>query len=240
MILQFYRILPIVFLSLGNLNPLNSQDLSAFIESKHGLDHELINGAQFYYRYHRVLGHPYYLSENMVQGMVIQNGKSYPDVRINYDIYSQHLILEYVGSQVGIQRIILPPKHTDGFELDGYIFKKLSLDKRGFLFYQLIKSAGPDCYIHWKKELGPASNNRDYMDAFSYPELTFYLDYDNELHPFKNRKTFAAVFPDIYHRKIKKYLRKNMIRFKWATPEQIEDLLGFVSALLQTTMEIDT
>lgn len=229
------RILPFVFLFLGKLIPAVSQDLSAYINSKHGLDYELINGTQFYYQYHRVQGHPFYISENLVTGMVVQKDNIYPDVRINYDIYAQHLILEFQGNHVGTQRVILPPVHTDGFELDGYMFKKLNLDEKGPLFFQLIQVNGLTCYIHWKKELGPATNTRDYMDAFSYPVLTYYLEYKNELHPFKNRKTFAAPFPDIHKRRIKKYLRRNMIRFKRATPEQMEGLLEYASSLALDT-----
>lgn len=234
---MIFRILPIVYLIVANLSPAITQDLSSHIELKYGLDYELINGTQFYYQYHRVKGHPYYKSEELVRGGVIQNGKRYGDVKINYDIYSQYLILEYQDNQSGTYRIILSPLHTNAFELDAYKFEKLSLDEKGPLFYQLIKDNGLTCYIHWKKELIQTSNNPDQTDAFSFPELTYYLDYQDALYPLKNRKTFTAPFPDIHRRKIKKYLRRNMIRFKWATPEQIEDLLKYVSSLIQPAPE---
>ena len=249
MICQDYKILQVVtFLIISSLSPAISQsqrsegihqaDLTTYILEKHGLDHELINGIQYYNQYHRVLNHPFYSVEESRPGTAYLSGKKFNDVRVNYNIYSQHLVLEYQGKLGGIYQIILSPAHTNAFELDGNYFEKISLNGRTPLFYQVITTEALSCYIHWKKQLQATSNDLLNTGFFTDPKRTYYLDFNDEIYSFKNRKTFGLPFSGNSKKEIKKFMRSNKINFRNATPEQIEDLLMYVSSRVQSTSGI--
>ncbi len=211
-----------------DIEGLDYQDLTDYIWKKHGLDQEIINGTSYYYKYYRVLSHPYFSQEESHPGMVVLSGKRFNNVRINYNIYEQNLVLDYPGKNNGIYKIILSSILTDEFGLDDYYFKKLVLLERDPTFYQVIEVNGIICYIHWEKQMLATTNNTQYADFFSEPEQEYFLEYDHKLSPIKNKKSFVENFPFIPKREIKKYMRLNKISFRKASPEQIEDLLEFV------------
>ena len=73
--------------------PVNGQQNSftAQVSKAYGPSQELVNGLQFYNKHLLVQGHPYFLDESFVNGYVILNGQEFSNVRIRYDIYSQHV-----------------------------------------------------------------------------------------------------------------------------------------------------
>ena len=236
MILKNYKsFLVFFFLIISGIIPVFSQpsDLSTYIHVKHGYDQNLINGILYYDKYKHVLNHPFYSGEKLLPGSIVLSGISYEDVQINYDIYSQYLILEYPVVSGSFYRIILSSEHTDAFHLDGDYFEKLILDDRGPLFYQLIRVNGLICYVHWKKN--KVFRSYQYIDYFTEPEQSCYLDYYGKLSPFSNRKNFVSLLSGVPKKEIKRYIRKNEIQLSDATPEQLEDLLKFISSSIQST-----
>lgn len=236
MILKNYKsFLVFFFLIISGIIPVFSQpsDLSTYIHVKHGYDQNLINGILYYDKYKHVLNHPFYSGEKLLPGSIVLSGISYEDVQINYDIYSQYLILEYPAVSGSFYNIILSPEHTDAFHLDGDYFEKLILDDRGPLFYQLIRVNGLICYVHWEKN--KVFRSYQYTDYFTEPEQSCYLDYYGKLSPFSNRKNFVSLLSGVPKKEIKRYIRKNEIQLSDATPEQLEDLLKFISSSIQST-----
>ncbi|MFC2081430.1 hypothetical protein ACFLR8_04390, partial [Bacteroidota bacterium] len=77
------------------VNGANRPDFSSYIQEKHGIDQELINGILYFDRYNRVLHHPYYSGEKSLPGSIVLSGISYDEVQFNYDIHSQYLVLDY-------------------------------------------------------------------------------------------------------------------------------------------------
>lgn len=210
-----------------------NQDLSKYIREKHGPDQAIINGTLYYNKYYRVLNHPYYTREETHRGTVVLSGKRFMDVKLNYDIYGQYLVLEYQKEDEVNYMINLSPVLTDAFSLDDYYFEKIPLNEEAAKFYQVINVKGISCYIHWKKELLATTNNTQHADFFSDPDRTYFLDFNENISQFKNRKSFASRFPDIPKGEIYKYKRQNNINFRMATPEQIESLLMFLSSKIQ-------
>ena len=236
MILKYYKsFLVFFFLIIARIIPAFSQpsDLSTYIHVKHGYDQNLFNGILYYDKYKHVLNHPFYSGEKLLPGSIVLSGISYEDVQINYDIYSQYLILEYLAVSGRFYNIILSPEHTDAFHLDGDYFEKLILDDRGPSFYQLIRVNGLICYVHWEKN--KVFRSYQYKDYFTEPEQSCYLDYCGKLSPFSNRKNFVSLLSGVPKKEIKRYIRKNEIQLSDATPEQLEDLLKFISSSIQST-----
>ncbi len=209
-----------------------SDGLYAFVLNKYGFDTDLINGIQLYNLYRHVKYHPYFIGEESLPGSVTMSGKKFDNLRINYDLYNQWLILEYKEVSGGINKIILEPLHTDGFQIDGNSFIKLSQDENGLLFYQVIRTTGLTCYIHWKKQLLSISNNINYAEEFSDPWRAFFLEYNGTIYPFSNRRNFASLLSDTSARKARDYMRKNNIRFRKISIEDLTGLLEYISSNL--------
>ena len=236
MVFNDYKSLPVfIFLIISRIIPAFSQpsDLNTYIHEKDGFDQNLINGILYYDKYKNVLNHPYYTGEELLPGSVVISGVSYEDVQINYDIYSQYLVFEYPVASGSSYKIIISPEHTDAFNLDGNYFEKLILDDRGPLFYQLIRVNGLICYIHWEKK--KVTKSYQFTDYFTETNQRFYLDYYGKLSPFSNRKSFVSLISGVPKKEIKRYIRKNVIQLSDGTPEQLEDLLQFISSSIQPT-----
>ena len=208
----------------------SQSDLSSYFQQKHGVDQGLNNGILYYSKYHYVQYHPYYSGELTLPGSVILSGISYENLKINYDIYSQHLVLDIWDPAGVFNKIILHPQHTDAFHLDGDYFEKMSMDEQGAQFYQLITVGDLSFYIHWEKHMEPTSDNFQYGYFFSDPKRSYFLNFSGKTHPFSNKRTFAALCKGVPKREIRKYMRRNSIRFSKATTEQLESLLQFVSS----------
>ncbi len=224
-----------IFLIISRNFPAFSQpsDLFSYIQMKHGLDLNLVNGILYYDKYKNVLNHPFYSGEEFLPGSVVISGISYEDVQIKYDIYSQYLVLKYPVFSGSPYSIIISPEHTDAFDFDGNYFKKLTLDDRGPLFYQLIKVNGLICYIHWEKKKGTRSYQ--FTDFFTEPEQRCFLDYYGKISPFSNRRNFVSLISGVSKKEIIRYIRGKGIQLSDAAPEQLEDLLQFISSSIQST-----
>lgn len=213
----------------------NQPDLSAYIREKHGFDQRIINGILYYNKYYRVLNHPYYSGEESFPGTVILSGKSYDDVQINYDIYEQHLVLEYQGLSEGLFKIIISPRYTDAFQLAGNYFEKLTMDDRGPLFYQVITVNDLSLYIHWEKQKMVTSNNLQHPYFFTDPKQSYFLSISDKLFPFSNKKAFVHLFSGVSKKDIRRYMRRSSIRFSDASPDKLAGLLEFIFSRMQST-----
>lgn len=227
--------LVLFFLIIARITPALSQasDLSSYIHEKHGYDLNLINGILYYDKYKNVLNHPFLSGEDLLPGSIVISGIRYEDVKINYDIYSQYLVLEYPADAGSSYNIIVSPEHTDAFHLDGDYFEKLALDDHGPLFYQVIKANGLTCYIHWEKK--KVIKSYEFSNYFTEPERRCFLDYYGTLSPFSNRRSFVSLISGVPKKELKRFIRKNEIQVSDATPEQLEELLKFISANIQST-----
>jgi hypothetical protein len=236
MIFNYSKSFPVFFfLIISSIFPAFSQpsDLYSYIQMKHGFDLNLVNGILYYDKYKNVLNHPFYSGEEFIPGSVVISGIRYEDVQINYDIYSQYLVLNYPVFTGSSYSIIISPEHTDAFDFDGNYFKKLTLDDRGPLFYQLIKVNGLICYIHWEKK--KATRSYQFTDFFTEAEQRGFLDYYGKISPFSNRRNFVPLISGVPKKGIKRYIRKKGIQLSDATPEQLEDLLQFISSSIHST-----
>ena len=213
----------------------NQPDLSSYIREKHGFDQGIINGILYYNNYYRVLNHPYYSREESFPGSVILSGKGYDDIQINYNIYEQHLVLEYQGLSEGLFKIIISPTITDAFQMGGYYFEKLTLDDRGPLLYQVITVNDLSLYIHWEKQKMVTSNNLQHLYFFTDSKRNYFLSISDKLFPFSNKKTFVHLFSGVSKKDIRRYMRRSSIRFSDATPEKLTGLLEFIFSRMPST-----
>jgi len=56
-----------------------------------------------------------------------------------------------------------------------------------------------------------------------------------EFHPIANRKEILGIFPESTQPELKSYLRQEHFRFRKAGPKEIQNLLNFISSLIETS-----
>ena len=206
------------------------EDLSGYILHKHSLDQTLINGVGYYDKYPNVSGHPF-LFEDSQPGSITLSGKVYEDLLINYDLYSQHLVLEYMGRNKSYFKIILSPAHTGSFRMNDEWFQKLDLGDKRLLFYQVIGTDELKLFVHHEKLLTGNTGDQQFLYRFSDPKMTYYLEYMGNIFPIKNKRSLAEVFSGSSKGEIRKYMKKNILSFQHMTPGELHRLIDFISSL---------
>lgn len=205
--------------------------LSGYIQMKFGLDQELINGFQYYKRYVQYKGDPFFPEDSFYDGSLSYKGIQYDHLRMKYDCYSQHLILEYTDYNKRYSQLLLQNMHIDSFRLGEYHFQKLSLFREEPMIYQILYSGPIACYVHWKRNLTSISYNFQYTHEFSAPIGEFFIRYDGQIKSIANKNSFISLFPESLHPKIKKYFRQQRFSFRAADLIDIQRLLIFTSQL---------
>ena len=226
-ILSFFLSLSLHAQSLRSPDP-DSDSLSSYIQSKYGLDQELFNGFQYYKRFIKYKGDPFFPDDSFYEGSVSIGGEDYNQLRLKYNCFSQFLVLEYTDYQGRYNQLRLNTDHIDSFQLGSDYFRKLSLFGEEALFYQVFSSGPVSCYIHWKKMINATSDDMQYSHEYSRPLRTYNINFRGEIQAFNNRKSFLSIFPESMAGEIKKYLRKVRFPFKEAAPDDIRNLMNYV------------
>jgi hypothetical protein len=208
--------------------------LSWYIEMKYGLDQELFNGIQYYKTNVQYKGNPYFPEDVFYNGTVTLKGVRYDNVKLKYDSYSQQLILNYTDFKDRINLLILNSIHIDSFCLGISCFQKLALSDDRVLFHQVIASGPVSCYIYWRREIHSLNYDFQYTHEYSSPIGTYYFRYMDEFHSIANKKELLGIFPESIQPEVKKYFRLAHFRFREAGPKEIQNLLNFISSLIET------
>lgn len=206
-------------------------DYAELVVKSCGIDQELVNGTQFVNRYKRCLGHPYFLEDQLKDGSMTIRGNAYQDLLLKYDLVTQDLELEYTNDKGMKNRMIVIPDFIERFQYGPYQFEKLEFMESGMRYYQVIKTGRFVCYVHWYKNLVPVVNNIQYLEECSDANQIFWLDMDGKLNSFTNRRRFAALFPESSQKEIKGMLRRDMFRFRTASPKALTEMLIKVSGM---------
>ena len=207
--------------------------LAGQVQKAYGLDQDLVNGTQYYNRYLRAQGHPYFLEKTFFDGTLILNGREYPDVHLKYDIYSQQVEMEFTNFSGTRNHLVAVTDHVDGFILGDYRFSKFD-SERGEKFCMVIRTEQFSCYIHWRKKLHPLSNDTYYFEQFTDVNPSFTLEMEGEALSFKSRRTFSGCFPESRQKEIRRLLRQKHFTFKNAIPDEIIRNMHAVSNLLNS------
>lgn len=200
----------------------------------YGPDQILINGVLYYNRYARCKGHPYLMSNDFMDGELTLQGRNYPDLKLRYDISSQCVELSYLNMQGSRNWLFTATDHVEAFRLGEYLFANLDLDGLSRKFYQVIRNGFFTCYIHWEKRLLPIQNDLDFTNKFTAADADFLMEMDGKTYIFKSRKSLTQLFPAEIQKQIRRIFRRNHLKIKQATPEEMVRNMNAVADLLKT------
>jgi hypothetical protein len=237
----------ILILSILSLNFFLDKALSAqvpdvsgkgFYELKENFDHlngpdyNLLNGRQ-YDPLNSGISHPYFNTDRYRPGSLLLNGEAYDSVTINYDIFDQQVILQYPVNISGQNiKVVLNRELIDHFNIDGKTFRKMSYPETGSSFFQVVSPGEISCFLHWEKRLNRSTYSGNTSYNYSNQTREIYLQKEGHLYVVRSRSSFTGVFDETYQKEIKRYLRREKIRFRNASDEKLGDLMNFCIKLI--------
>jgi len=207
-------------------------ELKEIFDYLNGPDYNLLNGRQFYLPYAGT-SHPYFNTDRYRPGSLLLNGEAYDSVTINYDIYDQQVILQVPDWISGPNdKIVLNREMIGCFQIDGRTFRLMSFPETGTSFFQVLSSGEISCYLLWKKKLYRSSSSGNARLKYLKQSRRIYLQKEDQLLHVKNMSSFTGIFDEAYQKEIKGYLRREKIRFRSATDEELGDLMDFCIGLI--------
>lgn len=197
----------------------------------YGPDQNLVSGVRYYNLHARYDGHKYFEEDRFTPGKLFLHRGTYPDVNLKYDLYEQQVILQVNVGNRSYNEIIVTDSRLEGFEMNGKTFRKEYFPDKDTLIFQVIGTDPPYCLIHWSKEVIPNSTGPQSVYEFSKMKRKTFVRTDSALIPYRGSSSFAKAFPD-HRSQVKSYLRKNKIRIRKASDQELEGLLDYCRSLL--------
>lgn len=221
----------------GQSSATDPTDFVNTVRKEYGLDHELINGLQYFNRHSRSQGHPYFLNEVYRIGSLTLDQRSYHDLFLRFDIHSQHVELRYSNFSGGGNEIVTVVDKVDAFTLGTYQFRKMAMEPGEKKFYQVLSTGCFSCYIHWEKGLQPLNESFSYINQFTDVKRSLWLELNGKFYAFSSRKEFSGLFPETKEKEIKRLLAKNKFKFRTAAVDEIIRNMEAVCGLLEEERE---
>jgi hypothetical protein len=208
----------------------DQDSLSEYIERKHGLDQELINGIQFYQRNVQFRGDPYFPEDKLYPGTVTVKGTVYDDVQLKYNCYFQDIILQYTNLDGNDNLLILNNEHIDSFRLGTCCFTRKSFMAGDPLYYQVFSFGPVTLYVHWEK----SSRRLNYFYQNYTSEYTrlfrhYFVANAGQIRPLTGKMAFLSVLPDSLKKEAKKYFKKQRLSLRSAGPSDLQQLVDFLT-----------
>ncbi len=208
---------------------LHSQDITFDPVHIYGPDQELYNGKKYAYApLPSTGGHQFLFSPEYEIGGLTIKGKSFTSLLLNYDIFTQQLLLRYSGPGGAMNTIEVSTAWLECFSIGTRYFEYHNFGD-GLRFYQVL-GKGPVRILYYRdKKLEVNSGSIGYV--FSETKKVSYVYTDGSLKAFKNKRSFIAIFSQNRKKEISSYLRKNRIKVKRATDHQMVELSNFIGNL---------
>jgi hypothetical protein len=218
----------ILFLFSGKLV---SQDTVMEMDRVYGLDPLLYNGKIYtYFMPSGTGGNQFLLSPDFLTGEVIIKGKTFEGISLNYDIYNQQLLLQYVNETGAFNIIEISKAWLDSFRIGIMEFRCLSPDdKPGF--YQVLGDGPYFIMVYWRKDLKLDATFGSQNFTFTAATKNQYVLIGDQLRPIRNNRNLVSLLDPEHKPEINKYLQLNRIKIKKASDKTMTDLINYIGNL---------
>jgi hypothetical protein len=211
-------------------NTFSQQNYSG-LEKVYGSDPLLYNGKKYdFFPPQGTLGHQYLVSNEPVIGGVTIKGITFKNIKLNYDIYNQELLLTYTDNEESSTLVQVSKAWLESFYLENRYFEKCSFEEET-RFYQVLGSDTLKVLYFWKKyfELDKSFGSKNF--SFSAANKNMFVLKNGVLLSFKNKRSFIAIFEPERKTAIKAFLRNSRFKFKHADDTSMAGLIDYISNL---------
>jgi hypothetical protein len=227
---------------------LTSQDAFSELDKVYGLDPSIYNGKKYsYFLPSGTGGNQFFSSAEYVKGgVVVKRGKGeeetrrqgeevtggrwYYDLFLNYDVYNQKLLLQYIDETGAAQIIEVSEAWLEGFSLGDKEFRYLKFDS-GSRIFQVLGNGKYRVLYHWRKTFNLSNSAGNSIYTFSTPGKSRYVLIDGEIRSFGSKGSFIKQFDPVHKAEIKNYLKVNGLNLKKASDQEVTELINYISNL---------
>jgi hypothetical protein len=200
----------------------------------YGTNDLLLNGRNYFPYNTRANGHPYYRTEDFREGTLYVKGRIFDSVLLNYNLERDQVILHQERSNSTMVQVVLSPTLIDSFEIDGALFIRKEYIpglSEGSDFLRKIYGGKSNFYEMIHKIFLPVFTEVNPHGRYSDPEKIYFLENKRqEVVKIKTKRNFLKTYSD-HKSEVKRFLKKESIRFKSATDEQLVQLMKYCDEL---------
>lgn len=233
----FFLILSVMLMNTAVAQVQESQSttdlLSVYFDKVYGDDQRLISGHLYKGAASgSISGHPYYSDDEWKDGMIETADATFPGLKIKYDININRVIIEYISTDNAFRQVGLNPGKIISMSIGGKDFIPLpGTDHHDDLLLAERMSNGQVQYLVTKSKalyLSSLTGSADYEYRESVKQ---YLYYEDELIPFRNKRTLYKLFPD-KKKLLRKYSNKNYLNTSGRRTGDRKMLVDYLNTLL--------
>jgi len=209
-----------------------ADEILGLSESFYRSDDRLLNGKYYVPKHYFAEGHPYLYSKDWIIGNLYIKGIQYENVTIKYNIEDDKIILKAVYENRISKDILMHNTFIDSLSIGSTMFHNTSnLYKENAIgIAELISRGKYMAYfkhsIEFKDELSERYRYGKYLKA----KKKLYIFDGSKFIPIIASKDLVSLFPDSEN-DILAFMRKNGIRFKKASSNQISILMNYCENL---------
>ena len=233
----FFLILTVMLMNPAVAQVQDSQSatdlLSLYFDKVYGDDQRLISGHLYKGpALGSISGHPYYSDDEWKEGMIETADGTFPGLKIKYDININRLILEYISTDNAFRQVGLNPGKILSMNIGGKDFIPLpGTGHHDDLLLAELMSKGQVQYLVTKSKALYLSSLTGSSDYEYRESLKQYLLYEEELIPFRNKRTLYKLFPD-KKKLLRKYSNNNYLNTSGKRTGDRKKLLDYLNTLL--------
>lgn len=194
---------------------------------------DIINGEEWKYT-KKYAGHPFFINDNWNKANIEYNGLLYRDVDVKYDIETDDLIL-FVKKESTAFSYKLNKQFLSSFQFYTedtarvYVFHYIQLDKiLPRAFYTKLYEGGLVYYVRFQKYVNNVVN--EHYTGEYLPRAKMFLEVDAKIYELRSKRHLLSFFED-KKRELKKFFRKQHIKFDPKNPEDIVPVFEYYDSL---------
>jgi hypothetical protein len=192
----------------------------------------LYNGTIWTNRYHRIKGDQFLFSGYFIPSTVSKNGKTFKNVRIKYDIYSDEIITPVNSEDILQLNKEMVDSFTLSFENKIYKFTNILNDTlKGFKGYVNVLYKGKSAlYLKYKKTITLEDNYQS--DGAFNQTSQIYFKRGNNIYPIKSTADLLIIL-SAQKDQIKNFIKKNKLRVSKKIPESFVPVIRYYDSISQ-------
>ncbi|HHL57525.1 MAG TPA: hypothetical protein ENJ14_01130 [Bacteroidetes bacterium] len=213
--------------------------LKARADSILGADDELVNGTIYLQEHLMANNHPFFLYSDWYFGNITVNGDLFKGVFLKYDIYSDKLILKAARHRGGTVVISLNNEFVDNFRLgDRYFVNATDFRVKGLQtdFVELLYHGNFDFFVGYVKLFNSNYSSKAPYGYYGKTISFYYILQDGRLTRINAKKSLLGYF-EPYKKEIKRFMKKNKIKYGKASYTQLHALMHYCDNLTVETVK---
>jgi hypothetical protein len=190
----------------------------------------LYNGILWTNMYHRIEGDQFLFSSFFLPGSVTINGRTFKNVKIKYDIFSDEVIIPINRDDIVQMNKEMVDSFTIFFENKVYRFTRIREDTlKGFTGYvnELYKGRSA-LYVKYIKKISPNSTRTS--DGIFNPGQLIYLVKDNIVHQVTGTEALFRIL-NADKEQIRNFIKKNKLRISRKDPESFVPVIIYYDSI---------